>query len=199
MPFRAWKCTPTAISGGVDISEVRQMSSQWGSQKLLPVLMSHEVTAYPSAFYLFLTQWIMAILPKGCKPDNFESYNSLKLSFTNIRGLCSNFVERESFPWIKLSWHSCSMWDKLAWLNWFWQFFCDRFSSINSKGFYYSYAWSCNLCEGRTSFCTELISRKLCWFLLLFSSGFTSLSVLVLFPLSITFFVVIYGFWCCLV
>ena len=39
----------------------------------------------------------MAILPKGCKPDNFESYNSLKLSFTNIRGLCSNFVEHESF------------------------------------------------------------------------------------------------------
>ena len=39
----------------------------------------------------------MAISSKGCKPDNFESQNSLKLSFVNIRGLCSNFVECESF------------------------------------------------------------------------------------------------------
>ena len=34
----------------------------------------------------------MAILSKACKPDNFESHNSIKLSFTNIRGLRSNFV-----------------------------------------------------------------------------------------------------------
>ena len=39
----------------------------------------------------------MVILSKGCKPDNFEPHNSLKLSFTNIRGLRSNFVECESF------------------------------------------------------------------------------------------------------
>ena len=39
----------------------------------------------------------MAILSKVCKPDNFESHNSLKLSFTNIRGLRSNFVDCESF------------------------------------------------------------------------------------------------------
>ena len=39
----------------------------------------------------------MAILSKGCKPDNFEPRNSLKLSFTNIQGLRSNFVECESF------------------------------------------------------------------------------------------------------
>ena len=39
----------------------------------------------------------MAILSKGRKPDNFESHNSLKLSFTNFRGLHSNFVECESF------------------------------------------------------------------------------------------------------
>ena len=39
----------------------------------------------------------MAILSKACKPDNFESHNSLKLTFTNIRGLCSNFVDCESF------------------------------------------------------------------------------------------------------
>ena len=39
----------------------------------------------------------MAILSKGCKPDKFERRNSLKLSFTNIRTLRSNFVECESF------------------------------------------------------------------------------------------------------
>ena len=39
----------------------------------------------------------MAILSKACKPDNFESHNSVKLSFTNIRGLHSNFVDCESF------------------------------------------------------------------------------------------------------
>ena len=39
----------------------------------------------------------MDILSKSCKPDNFESHNSLKLSFTTIQGLCSNFVDCESF------------------------------------------------------------------------------------------------------
>ena len=39
----------------------------------------------------------MAILSKLCKPDNFESHNSLKLSFTNIWSLRSNFVDCESF------------------------------------------------------------------------------------------------------
>ena len=39
----------------------------------------------------------MAILSKACKPDNFELRNSLKLSFANIRGLRSNFVDCESF------------------------------------------------------------------------------------------------------
>ena len=40
---------------------------------------------------------MLAILSKSCKPDNFESNNSLKLSFTNIRGLCLNIVNCESF------------------------------------------------------------------------------------------------------
>ena len=39
----------------------------------------------------------MVILSKASKPDNFESHNSLKLSFTNIRGFLSNFVDCESF------------------------------------------------------------------------------------------------------
>ena len=39
----------------------------------------------------------MAVLSKACKPDNFESHNPLKLSFTNIQALRSNFVDCESF------------------------------------------------------------------------------------------------------
>ena len=39
----------------------------------------------------------MAILSNVCKPDKVEPHNSLKLSFTNIRGLRSNFVDCESF------------------------------------------------------------------------------------------------------
>ena len=70
-----------------------------------------------------------------------------------------------------ISWYFCSMWDKLGWLNWFWQFLCDGLSSLNPKGFYYSYAWFYSLCEWRTSFCTELISRKPWGFLLMFSTG----------------------------
>ena len=62
-------------------------------KKLLQGLVSHELTAYHSVFNIFLTHWIMTILSKGCKLDNFEPHYSLKLSFTNTRGLCSNFVE----------------------------------------------------------------------------------------------------------
>ena len=54
------------------------MSSQRGSQKLLQGL-------------------VLAILSKSCKPDSFELHNSLKLSFTNIRGLHLNFVDCKSF------------------------------------------------------------------------------------------------------
>ena len=37
------------------------------------------------------------MLSEGCKPDNFEPQKSLGLSFTNVRGLRSNFVEYKSF------------------------------------------------------------------------------------------------------
>ena len=46
----------------------------------------------------------------------------------------------------------------------------------------------------RTSFCTRLISKELCGSLLMFSTSFTSLSVLLLFPLSIVFFIIMHGF-----
>ena len=55
----------------------------------------------------------MPILPKGCKPDNFESPNSLKLSLTNIRDLGLHFAECESY----LESNSPDILDKLGSLN----------------------------------------------------------------------------------
>ena len=98
------------------------------------------------------------------------------LSFTDIWGLlCWLWI----FPWIEFSWHSCSIWEKPGW---FWQFHCEQLFSFNLKGFYYSYVvWSPRFLEERTSFCTGLISRKLCGFLLMFWAGFTLLSLLLFF------------------
>ena len=76
---------------------LQQISSQLGSQKLLQGLVPPELTVYLSVFNLFLTWWTLTILSKGCKPNNFEPRKSLKLSFTYIWGLHSNFVESESF------------------------------------------------------------------------------------------------------
>ena len=39
----------------------------------------------------------MAVLSKRHKPDNFESHNSLKLSFSNIQSLYLNFVKCRPF------------------------------------------------------------------------------------------------------
>ena len=67
--------------------------------------MSHELTAYVSIFNIFQLSELWPYYQKGCKPDNFESHNSLKFSFTKIQGLCtkiqglcSYFVDCESFP-----------------------------------------------------------------------------------------------------
>ena len=131
--------------------------------------------------------------------NNFESHNSLKLSFTNIREVFVWISWMWIFPWIKLSWDSCSIWGKLGLIHWSWQFVREDLSSCNLKGFGYSYAWICSLCEGRTSFFVGLISKNLCRFLILFSTSFTLFSVLLLFPLSITFFVLRHGFWYCFI
>ena len=134
--------------------------------------------------------------PKGCKPDNSESHNSLKLSFTNIRGPRSNFVECESFL-------ESNSPDFLVLCE------TDLGDSTDSGNFSVrgylpaipkdsiTHKWSCSLCERRTYFCTGLISRKLCGFLLIFSTSFTSLNFLLLFPLSIPFLVVMNGFLFC--
>ena len=126
----------------------------------------------------------MAILSKGCKTSNFEPHNSLKLSFTNIWGLHSDFVEGES-PNIHALCET-NLDDLIDSDN-----FSVRcyLSLICKDSIYYLYAWSLSLKEGRrTSFCMG--HRKLCRFSL-FSISFTSLSVsLFLFwsPSSVIFF-----------
>ena len=231
-----------------------------------------------------LTQSIMVVLSKGCKPDNFESHNSLKLGFMNIWGLRSNFVDCKSFlesnsPNI-LALCETNLNDSLILTISVWRisskhflffsvtifglsrclqaFFARRFQAVfktssillpkrllqvvlktswrrlededlqlcledafedkkccsedvlktssprgmfdrsyfNRKGFQYSYAWSCSLCEGTASFCRGRISSKICRFLLTFSNGFTSLSFLLPFPLSITFcvFIIVFNY-----
>ena len=84
----------------------------------------------------------MVILSNACKPENFESHNSLKLNFMNIRGLHSNFVDYESFlesnsPDILVVCET-NMDDSIDSGN---LFLCERLSSFNLKGFCYTYGW----------------------------------------------------------
>ena len=57
-------------------------------------LINSQSTLISTSFF-----WLneMAILLNVCKPFNLESHNSLKLSFTNTKGLHSNFSGCESF------------------------------------------------------------------------------------------------------
>ena len=131
----------------------------------------------------------MAIFSKVCKPDNFESHNSLKLSFTNIRGLRSNFVDCESFlesnsPDI-LALCETNLGDSIDSGSFSVRGYLPLIRKDSST---HMHGLSVYVKEG-LPFARDLISRKLCRFLLMFSTCFTSLSVLLLFPLSITFFV----------
>ena len=89
-------------------------------------------------------------------------------------------------PWVKLSWHSCSMWDKPRWLNWFWQFLYEGLSLIWKDSATHMHGLTVYVKEG-LPFAWNL-SLENCRFLLMFSTGFTSLSVNQLLYLM-------YGFW----
>ena len=137
----------------------------------------------------------MSILSKAFKPDNFESHKTLKLSYMNIWGRPSNFIVSESF----LEWKSP---DILVLCK------INLDDTIDSGNFYvrpylsliqkdsgtHMHGLKVNVKEG-LPFRTELISRKLCRFLLMFLTCFTSLSVLLLFPLMIIFFLFVNTFW----
>ena len=72
------------------------MTSQWGSQKLFQGLMSHELTAYLSILHHFK---LNELWPHYQKYVNqiILNHTTLKLSFTNSLGCCSNFVDCRSF------------------------------------------------------------------------------------------------------
>ena len=133
--------------------------------------MSHEISL-PFCFWPVLTQWIMAILSKGCKPDTFESHHTLELSLKSIWGLCLNFVECESF-------FESNSPDVLA--------LCETNLNDSTDPSHFSVTIYPPLIQ-KGSIAMEFTPRKFCGFLLMFSTGFTSLNVLLLFPLLITFF-----------
>ena len=88
------------------------------------------------------------------------------------------------FPWIKVSWHSCFIDTNLDDLI--------HSVSLSVRGFLpltrtesITHMHGLILHERRTSFCTGSISRKFSWFLFMFSTGFTSFFVLLLFLPSI--------------
>ena len=134
----------------------------------------------------------MAILSKACKPDHFELHNCVSLSFTSIWGLHSNFFDCE----IILESNSP---DILA--------LCETNldGSIDSGNFFvrgylplirknsvtHMHGLEVYVMEG-LRFALDLSLenwRYLCFRLALLHS------VLLLLPLSITFFVFVHGFW----
>ena len=78
VPSCTCKCVSTAIFVGVSGCHLLQLiNSQWVTK----ITSRIGVWAYLSVFNLLLNQWIMVILSNECKPDKFESHNSLKQSF----------------------------------------------------------------------------------------------------------------------
>ena len=124
----------------------------------------------------------MAIFSKGCKPDNFQLHNSLRFSFTNLSGLCSNFVDCESF------FESNSP-------NIFALCETNLDNSVYSGNFsvrgYRSLIQKDPIThmQGLTVYV-----KKGSNILLMISIGFTSLSVILLLPQLITFFVFMHSF-----
>ena len=140
----------------------------------------------------------MAILAKTCKPDNFESHNSLKLSFTNIWGLRSNFVSCESFL-------ESNSPDILA--------LCETNldGSTDSGNFSVRSYLPIIRKDSRTHMhglavyvkeglpFARGLSLENSADSYVFLTGFTSLSVLLLFALLITFFIFVHSFWLCFI
>ena len=136
----------------------------------------------------------MARSSKGCKPGNFKSHYSVKRSLRNTGCLHLNFVECESLLELNSP-------ESLA--------ICERnldnsidFSNFPVRDYLpiigmdfitHLHCLAIDVNKG-VSFYSRLISRKLCRFLLMYLTGLISLSVLLLFLLSITFFSLMHNF-----
>ena len=157
-----------------------------GHKTVLQRLMPHQRTAFLSNFYLILCLNKMAISHyQVCKPDTFESYKSLKLSFTNIQGPRSKLlVVNLSLPRINTLWggliertssildeiasktariYSFFMRDRLGRLNRFRQFLSEGLFSFTWKRYCNSYSWSFSLYDGGASFWTRLMRIFICF------------------------------------
>ena len=128
-----------------------------------------------------------------------KDVNQITLNHINLWNLALQIIEALIIillnvnpwiiPWIKLSWHSCSRWDKRGWLKWFRQFLYEELSSFNLKKDSITHMHGLALyLKERLPFARE-ISLKNSVDSYLFLTGFASLSVLLLFPLLITFVV----------
>ena len=166
----------------VDIYEVPgcQINSQWGQQELLQRSLSHELAAYFSDLYLYCD-----LMKRSHYQKYVKLHKSVKLTFTNIRGLRSNFVGCESFlesnPPDILALYESKVEDSVD---------SNKLSVRGcSEGFCISHAWSCCLYKEWSSFCQELFSGNLSGFVFMFSTGFTYYGALLTFPLLIITFV----------
>ena len=134
------------------------------------------------------------MLSKACKPDNFESHNSLKFSFMHIRGIHSNFVDCKSFLQLNSP-------DVLALCE------TNQDDSIDSANFSVSgylpliqkdssthmHVLAVYVKEG-LSFARDLSLENSADSYLCFRLALLHSRVLLLFPLSITFFVFVHSF-----
>ena len=137
----------------------------------------------------------MGKLSKGSKQYNFESHNFVKFSFTNIWDLHLNLVECESFlksnsPEI-LPLCETNLDDSIDFGN---------FSLRGNFSLNLSLIWKDSITpmHGLAVYVKvglPFASRKLCRFLFVILTDFTSLSVLLRFLLLINFFVSVHGFW----
>ena len=135
----------------------------------------------------------MVILSEECKPDNLELHSSLKRSFRNIGGLHSNFVDCESFLKSKtpdiLALYETNLDDLIDSSNFSVR---DYLPLVQKDSSTHMHGLVVYVKDG-LPFGWDL-SLENCRFLTVFSAGFTSLIVLLLFPLLITFFLFMHSF-----
>ena len=116
----------------------------------------------------------MVILSKACKPDNLELHNSQKLNFTNIQGLHLNFVDCKSFLESNslniLALCKTNLDDSMDSGNFSVRGYLPLIRNDSS-----THAQSSSLCKK-----LKILIKKISRFLLMFLTGFTSCSVLLL-------------------
>ena len=183
-----------AIFGGVDISEVpgchllRQMSSQWGSQKLLQGLVFHEITAYLSIFNQFQLNDLWPYYQKHVNQIIWIAQLSKKPSFENIVD-CKSFLESNSPDVFALC--ETNLDDSIDSDN-----FCVRgyLPLIRKDSSTHMHGLAVYVKEG-LPFAQDLSLEKSAVSYLCFWPALLDSVSYLFFPLLIPFFVFVYSFW----